>query len=70
MRNSKYISIDERIMMGSPTIRGTRIATSNIYSMYRGGHTVKELSMMYGYISIAEVQAAIRFEKNRKKKTV
>ncbi len=58
MENPKIIS-DPDIMMGKPTIAGTRITVEHILEQLAGGRTIEQILEAHPHITREDVQAAI-----------
>lgn len=55
------ISIDHRIMAGTPCIRGTRIPVATMVGMVAEGMTVQEILRDYPQLEREDVAEALRF---------
>lgn len=60
--NSKNIVVDPKHQFGQPIIVGTNIKTQTLFSLYRGGETLEDISILYN-ISIDKVEDAVAFQK-------
>lgn len=58
--NSKNVVVDPKNQFGQPIIEGTNIKTETIYSLYRGGETNENISILYN-LSDDKVKDAINF---------
>ena len=58
MEHTKIIS-DPNIMMGKPTIAGTRITVEHILEQLAGGQTIDQILEAHPHITREDVQAAI-----------
>lgn len=63
LEKSKNVVVDPEHQFGQPTITGTNIRTETLYSLYKGGETYKDLSVLYN-IPIPKIKDAILFHKN------
>jgi uncharacterized protein (DUF433 family) len=59
------ITIDPEIMLGKPTIRGTRLTVELILEEIASGATVADLLKDYPRLTHADVQAALQFAASR-----
>jgi uncharacterized protein (DUF433 family) len=57
-----YIIIDPQISFGRPTVKGSGIATENIFDLYLGENQKIEPVRKWFQLPRQEIQAAIRFE--------
>ncbi|EIC21111.1 DUF433 domain-containing protein [Thiorhodovibrio frisius] len=55
------ISVDEKILVGKPAIRGTRIAVDQIMDRLADGWTTEQILSAYPRLTREDVLAAIRF---------
>jgi len=55
------IIVDPTISFGSPTIKGSRVTTLNVYDLYKGEEEVDRLHQWFN-ISTMKINAAIKFE--------
>lgn len=55
------ITIDPEIMMGKPTIKGTRITVELILEELAGGQSYEELLDAYPRVTVEGIQAALRY---------
>jgi len=62
---SNYISIDPKIALGKPTIKGTRISVDVILDQFAGGKTVKEVLKGYPHLTKKQIEAAISYAATR-----
>lgn len=49
---------DPDIMMGKPTVRGTRITVEHILRMFAAGHTEDSILVAHPRLSVEDVRAA------------
>jgi uncharacterized protein (DUF433 family) len=61
MNRHERISVDPRVMVGKPVIRGTRITVELILWKLGGGASIEELLEAYPTLSREDVQAAIAY---------
>jgi uncharacterized protein (DUF433 family) len=62
LTNSKNVVVDPQHQFGQPIISGTNIKTQTIFSLYNGGETLENISILYN-ISKDKVDDAIAFQK-------
>lgn len=55
------IVMDPRILLGKPTIAGTRISVSLILNLLAHGMTVDEIIEDYPHLTFADIKAAVKF---------
>ncbi|MCK4761376.1 MAG: DUF433 domain-containing protein [Candidatus Aminicenantes bacterium] len=55
------ISVDPRIMLGKPVIRGTRITVELILERLQSGETVEQIATSLKNIEVEDVYAAIDY---------
>jgi len=55
------ISIDPRVMVGKPVIRGTRLTVEYILNLLAHGMSVDEIIDEYPGLSLEDIQACILF---------
>jgi len=60
MDHPKFIS-DPNIMIGKPTIAGTRITVEHILEQLAGGRSIEQILEAHPHITREEVQAAITY---------
>ena len=56
----KNIVVDPKCQFGQPTIKDTNIKTQSIFSLYKGGETEENISILYD-LSVEKVKDAIDF---------
>ncbi len=54
---SRIVS-DPDIMMGKPTVRGTRITVEHILRMFAEGHNEDSIRLAHPHISVEDIRAA------------
>jgi uncharacterized protein (DUF433 family) len=57
----KRITLDPKVMVGKPVIRGTRLTVEYILNLLGHGSTVEEIIMEYKGLTREDVQACILF---------
>jgi uncharacterized protein (DUF433 family) len=57
----QYVVLDPLVQFGTPCIEQTRIPTSTIWSMYRGGDSLETIAKDYG-IPLEKVEAGLEWE--------
>lgn len=57
----QHIQSDPQIMLGKPTIRGTRITVEQILWKLAGGYTVEDILDMYPHLTIDDIHASIAY---------
>lgn len=55
------ITVDPRICLGRPTIRGMRITVSVILKMIAGGHTMQEVLEAYPELEEEDIRQAVDY---------
>ncbi len=58
---ANLIVSDPKIMLGKPTIRGTRITVELILEHLGGGESIEELLEEYPFLSLEQVRAALTY---------
>ena len=61
MNTSEYICVDPTMMLGKPTIRGTRITVELVLRKLAEGATINELMAAYPHLSPDSIHAAIAY---------
>ena len=56
-----YISIDSKVLGGTPVIAGTRIPVERIYELIKQGHSVEDLQGEYNWVDKKKIQFAIAY---------
>lgn len=56
-----YVVLDPLVQFGAPCIEGTRIPTTAVWSMFRGGDKPRAIARDYG-VSLLKVQSALEWE--------
>lgn len=57
------IVIDPKIMVGKPTIKGTRLTVEYMIGLMSQGMTLDEILKEYSYIAIEDLYACLAFAK-------
>ena len=60
----KRITINPKVMVGKPTIRGMRITVEQILRSLAGGVTVNELLQDYPELELEDIQAVFAYVAN------
>jgi len=58
---NKRITIDPKIMVGKPVIKGTRITVELILELLAQGQTYKEIFADYPHLTQEDIRAAIAY---------
>ena len=61
LANSKNIVVDPKHQFGQPVIQGTNIKTQTLFSLYKGGESLEDISVLYN-LTIDKVSDAITFQ--------
>lgn len=56
-----HIQSDPEIMLGKPTIKGTRITVELILWKIAGGYSFEEILEMYPHLSINDILASVAY---------
>lgn len=59
------ITVDPRVLLGKPTIRGLRISVEQILTALAGGVPVTDLLQDYPELEAADIQAALAYAAER-----
>lgn len=57
----KYVSIDPKILGGTPVISGTRIPIDRIYNLVLQGYTTQTLKKEYPWVDASKIQHLIAY---------
>ncbi len=57
----KRITVDPRILMGKPIIRGRRIAVEHVLGMLAAGDTAEIILQSYPFLEPEDIQACLAF---------
>ena len=61
LQYNKRISIDQKVMVGKPVIKGTRITVELILRLLAQGQTTREILKNYPHLEIEDIYAAIEY---------
>lgn len=61
MERLDRITIDPKVCLGQPTIRGMRITISVILKMLAGGHTIEEVLEAYPELEAEDIRQAVQY---------
>jgi uncharacterized protein (DUF433 family) len=61
MEENNNIISDPAIMLGKPTIKGTRITVEHILNTLSEGASFAEITDMYPHISVSDIKAALQY---------
>jgi uncharacterized protein (DUF433 family) len=61
LHNSRNVVVDPKRQFGQPIINGTNIKTQTVFSLFRGGESLEDISTLYN-IPIEKVKDAINFQ--------
>ncbi|MBX2895199.1 MAG: DUF433 domain-containing protein [Cyclobacteriaceae bacterium] len=64
-----HITIDKEIRFGKPTIKGTRIAVSDVLQWFASGMTEEKILEDYPYLSKEQIRAALLFAAHKEELT-
>jgi uncharacterized protein (DUF433 family) len=64
-----YIIVDSEIRFGKPTIKGTRIAVSDVLQWFASGMTEGQILEDYPYLSKEQIRAALFFAAHKEELT-
>lgn len=62
----EWVTADQKICMGKPVIRGTRIMVKNILGMIAGGYTLDQVLQVYPELTREMVDAALQYAEGYK----
>ena len=57
----KRITLDPKVMMGKPVIKGTRITVEHIMRLLAGGHSEAEITDAHPHITQDDIRAACAY---------
>ena len=57
----RYISVNPRVLSGTPCLKGTRVPAYYIADMVKNGDTVTEILAAYPYLTEGQVHAAVEY---------
>lgn len=58
---NKYITIDEKILGGTPVLSGTRIPIDRIKFLVKTGYTTEDLHKEYPYVNAKKIQILMSY---------
>jgi len=61
MEKMDRITVDPKICLGQPTLRGTRITVSVVLKMLAGGKSVEDVRRAYPELEAEDVQQAMQY---------
>jgi len=61
----EYVVLDPLVSFGAPSIVGRGVKTANVYDLYRAERQRTEVVARWMSLTLAEVDAAVRFEKKQ-----
>ncbi|MEN6333312.1 MAG: DUF433 domain-containing protein [Phycisphaerales bacterium] len=61
MEKLDRVTIDPKICLGQPTLRGTRITVSVVLKMLAGGKSVQDVLAAYPELEAEDVQQAMQY---------
>jgi uncharacterized protein (DUF433 family) len=64
MNWQKYIVSDNQVLLGKPTIKGTRISVELILELFSSGWTEKQILESYPTISVDSLRAVFAYLKD------
>jgi uncharacterized protein (DUF433 family) len=64
------ITVNPSIMVGKPTIRGTRLTIEHLLKAMAGGLTFEELQEDYPFLEIEDLHACLLYSANLSFKTI
>lgn len=62
LKSEERIVIDKSVMLGKPTIKGTRITVELIQKLISEGATIDDLVDMYPHLSREDIEAAMKLK--------
>jgi len=57
----KYVTIDYKVLGGTPVISGTRIPVERISELIKQGHSIENLEEEYPWVDKRKIQYAIAY---------
>lgn len=57
----RRITVDRRVLLGNPTIRGLRISVEHILTALASGVPIDDLLQDYPELELADIQAALAY---------
>ena len=64
------ISVDSKVMMGKPVVRGTRLTVEFILNLMAHGATNQEIILEYQGLTVEDIQACILFASKSLENTI
>ncbi len=61
MRWQERITVDERVLVGKPVIKGTRISVEFVIDLLGRGWTVEQVLHEYDHLSADDIQACLAY---------
>jgi uncharacterized protein (DUF433 family) len=61
MNLTDYISVDPKVMLGKPVIKGTRITVENILEKLANGYSHAEIIVAYPHLNEEKIKAALYY---------
>lgn len=58
---NKYITIDKKILGGTPVLSGTRIPIERIKFLVKTGYTTEDLHKEYPYVNAKKIQILLSY---------
>lgn len=58
---NKYITINSKILGGTPVISGTRIPVARVYQLIKQGDSVESLQEQYSWVDKKKIQNTIAY---------
>ncbi len=55
------ITVDPKILVGKPVIRGTRLAVELVIDLLARGYTKEQILEQYDHITVADIQACLAY---------
>ncbi len=65
MNTNEYITIDPKILVGKPVIKGTRIPVTLVLNLIANGQTINEILGDYPNLTEEGVKAALKYAEDR-----
>ena len=57
----EHIQADPKVMLGKPTVKGTRITVELLLKKIAGGYTFDEILEMYPHLKLEDILASIAY---------
>ena len=55
------IAADPNVLVGKPTIKGTRISVELVMDLLAAGYTTDQIRQQYDHVTVADVQACLAY---------